>query len=59
MGPVLAARLLREFGSVEGVRQAELAELQRVAGRRAAEALVAHYRPAGSGDEPAPDGSAP
>jgi excinuclease ABC subunit C len=45
IGPVRARRLLREFGSVEGVRQASAEDLARVVGLRAAEAIVARYRP--------------
>ena len=44
IGPVTAARLLREFGSVTGVREAPTSELVRVAGQRAATAIGKHYR---------------
>jgi len=46
IGPVTARKLLREFGSVAGVRRASPDELRRVAGRRVAEALVSRYREA-------------
>ncbi len=46
IGPRTAAKLLREFGSVRGVRRAGSSEWERVAGRRAARALEARYRSA-------------
>ena len=49
IGPVRAKRLLREFGSVQGVRQASREALERVVGRRAAAALARHFGPAGDG----------
>ena len=53
VGPVTAKKLLREFGSVEGVRKAELGALAKVAGRKVAAAVVARYRDRGrSGGDP-------
>ena len=43
VGPVSARKLLREFGSVQGVRSADKAAWQRVAGRKVAEALAERY----------------
>jgi excinuclease ABC subunit C len=43
IGPVTARKLLREFGSLRGVKSAERAALERVAGRRAAEAVIARF----------------
>jgi excinuclease ABC subunit C len=44
IGKVIARRLLREFGSVEGVRKADLDAVARVAGRKVAEAVALRYR---------------
>jgi excinuclease ABC subunit C len=44
VGPVSAGKLLREFGSVKGVRRAGFEELRRVVGKRAAAAIKAHFR---------------
>ena len=41
IGPVTARKLLRAFGSLEGVRRAEVEEIRRVAGKRAAAAFEA------------------
>jgi excinuclease ABC subunit C len=43
VGPVSARKLLREFGSLEGVRQADLEGLRRVVGSRAARAVAERY----------------
>jgi len=43
VGPISARKLLREFGSVAGVRLADKADWQRVAGRKVAEALAERY----------------
>jgi excinuclease ABC subunit C len=43
IGPLTARKLLRTFGSLEGVRQADPAELARVAGSRAARAIQERY----------------
>lgn len=43
IGPARARKLLTEFGSVDGVRQADREALARCVGRRAAEAIVAKY----------------
>ena len=43
IGPATARKLLREFGSVEGVRRAGPQGWKRVAGSRAARALAARY----------------
>ena len=42
VGPVIARKLLRAFGSAAGVRQATEAELAAVAGPKAARAIVQH-----------------
>jgi excinuclease ABC subunit C len=44
IGPVTAKKLLREFGSLEGVRAAGEEELRRVVGSRVAAALKRHFR---------------
>ncbi len=44
VGPVTARKLLREFGSVEGVRRADAEAWRRVAGHKVAEALARRYR---------------
>lgn len=44
IGPVRARKLLREFGSVAGVRRADPDALKRAVGPRAAQTLLAHYR---------------
>jgi excinuclease ABC subunit C len=44
IGPVTAAKLLRAFGSLRRVREADGESLRKVAGRRVAEALLARYR---------------
>ncbi len=44
IGPTLSRRLLREFGSLAGVRQAGYEDWKRVAGRRAADALEERFR---------------
>jgi excinuclease ABC subunit C len=49
IGATRARRLLREFGSLAGVRQASLADLARVVGPRAAAALRARYDSEASG----------
>ncbi len=56
IGPVTAAKLLRAFGSLRGVRDADEESLRRVAGRRAAEALLARYRGAQGAEGEAPGG---
>jgi len=43
VGPVTARKLLREFGSVEGVRRAECGDLEKIVGRKVAEAVTARY----------------
>jgi len=43
IGPAKARRLLREFGSLDGVRRAARDELARVVGPKLAETLVARY----------------
>jgi excinuclease ABC subunit C len=43
IGPITARKLLREFGSVEGVRRAGYEAWSRVAGSRAARALAERY----------------
>jgi excinuclease ABC subunit C len=43
IGPVTARKLLRAFGSVDGVRRADPDQLARVAGARAARAIAARY----------------
>jgi excinuclease ABC subunit C len=43
IGPTTARKLLREFGSVEGVRRADFEAWRRVAGRRVAESLAERY----------------
>jgi len=43
IGPVKARRLLREFGSVRGVKQATADRRARVVGTRAAQALAVHF----------------
>jgi excinuclease ABC subunit C len=43
IGPVKARKLLREFGSVAGVRRADSAELVRAVGAKAARAVAEHY----------------
>ena len=43
IGPVKARRLLREFGSLEGVRRADLQALARAVGAKAARALASRY----------------
>lgn len=43
VGPVSAKKLLREFGSVAGVRRADRDAWERVAGRKVAEALAERY----------------
>jgi excinuclease ABC subunit C len=43
IGPAKARKLLREFGSVDGVRSADPEALARAVGRKAAEALAARY----------------
>jgi excinuclease ABC subunit C len=43
IGPVSARKLLREFGSVEGVKRAGSVEWERVAGRKVAQALLERY----------------
>jgi excinuclease ABC subunit C len=45
IGPVRARKLLREFGSVAGVRRAGLKALTRAVGRRAAQTLANRYPP--------------
>jgi excinuclease ABC subunit C len=47
VGPATARKLLREFGSLDGVRRASADDLRRVAGRRVAEAVAARYGGAG------------
>jgi len=54
VGPATARKLLREFGSVTGVRSADPEALARVAGRRVAEAIRARY----AADPPADGGKA-
>ena len=49
IGPARARALLREFGSVEGVDAADLEELVRVVGRKAAETLRRRRGPGGTG----------
>jgi excinuclease ABC subunit C len=49
IGPVIAGKLLREFGSVDGVSNADPEAWRRVAGRRVAEALQKRY---GKGGRP-------
>jgi excinuclease ABC subunit C len=44
IGEVTARKLLREFGSLEGVRRASEEELRRVAGKSVAAALKRHFR---------------
>lgn len=44
VGPATARKLLRAFGSVDGVRKATESELAAVAGAKAARAIVAHGR---------------
>jgi excinuclease ABC subunit C len=44
IGPARARRLLREFGSVNGVRRADPEALARAVGPKAAAALMARYR---------------
>jgi len=51
IGAVTARRLLATFGSLEGVKRADREALRRVAGKRAADAIVERY---GAGD---PDGT--
>jgi excinuclease ABC subunit C len=51
IGPVTARRLLREFGSVEGVRKAGRRALESVAGPKVAAAVAARY---GTGDGETP-----
>jgi excinuclease ABC subunit C len=43
VGPVTARKLLREFGSLDGVRRADREAWQRVAGKTVADALAARY----------------
>ncbi|HXV77847.1 MAG TPA: excinuclease ABC subunit UvrC [Candidatus Polarisedimenticolaceae bacterium] len=48
VGPATAKKLLREFGSVDGVRRAGYESWRRVAGARVADSLASRYgRPAG------------
>jgi excinuclease ABC subunit C len=49
VGRITARKLLRAFGSLEGVRRAPSGEVEKVAGRRVAEALAARY---GAPEEP-------
>jgi excinuclease ABC subunit C len=44
IGEVTAKKLLRAFGSLDGVRRAGRDEVEKVAGRRVAEALAAKYK---------------
>jgi excinuclease ABC subunit C len=48
IGPVTARKLLRRFGSVAAVREAEIGELEQVVGARRAAAIRARYGPAGA-----------
>jgi len=48
VGPVTARKLLREFGSLDGVRRASPEAIERLAGRKVAEAIRSRY---GSGEE--------
>ncbi len=50
VGPRTARRLLREFGSVEGVRRADPAELARVAGPKLSRRILDHYGRGGPGE---------
>jgi excinuclease ABC subunit C len=50
IGPKTVEKLLREFGSLERVRQATEAELIRVAGRTAARKLKAHFAAQGAAE---------
>ena len=43
IGPVTARKLLRRFGSVEGVRRARPEQLREVAGRKVADAVESFY----------------
>jgi excinuclease ABC subunit C len=43
VGPATARRLLREFGSVDGVRRADREALERVAGPKLAEKILGHW----------------
>ncbi len=43
IGPVIARKLLREFGSVEGVRYASTEAIETIAGRKVAEAIRRRY----------------
>jgi excinuclease ABC subunit C len=43
IGPVRARKLLRQFGSVEGIRRADTDALVRAVGRRAAAEIAQHY----------------
>ena len=49
IGPVRARKLLREFGSVAGVRRAHLDALTRAVGRKAAQTVAKRYRPTSGG----------
>ena len=44
IGPARARRLLREFGSLEGVKRADEAALAQVVGKPVAEAICRRYR---------------
>ncbi|MCP3982448.1 MAG: excinuclease ABC subunit UvrC [bacterium] len=44
IGPATAKKLLREFGSVRGVREAGIEDLRRAIGPRLAEIVAGHYR---------------
>ena len=59
IGPTLARRLLTRFGSLDGVRQAGSEAWRRVAGRRAAEALLQHFESSGSSREQSPAATPP
>jgi excinuclease ABC subunit C len=43
IGPATAQVLLKEFGSVEGVRQASLEQLQSAVGTKKAKTVIAHF----------------
>jgi excinuclease ABC subunit C len=49
IGPVKARKLLLEFGSLDGVRRADVAALSRLVGRKTAETIARHY---GTSSEP-------
>jgi excinuclease ABC subunit C len=55
VGPATARKLLRAFGSVDGIRKAEPSEIERVAGRRVAEAVTARYSVSSEREKPAGD----